>query len=70
MLKILALGAAALSLTACASASPVEVLEVLGKAYGHCERTVTYSASVGPLNPASGGQINGTVKCPPAAPAP
>lgn len=70
MLKMIALGAAALSLSACASASPEDVLRVLGEAYGHCERTVTYSASVGPLNPSSGGQINGTVKCPPAAPAP
>lgn len=70
MLKAIALSAAALSLSACASTSPVAVLEVLGKTYAHCERTVTYSASVGPLNPTSGGQINGTVRCPPAAPAP
>lgn len=70
MLKLLSLGLLAVSLSACASTSPVAVLEVLGKTYAHCERTVTYSASVGPLNPSSGGQINGTVRCPPVTSAP
>lgn len=68
MMRLLTCGLAAASLSGCASASPVEVLEVLGRTYAHCERTVTYSASIGPLNPASGGQISGVVKCPPAAP--
>ncbi len=59
------LGACALSLAACSSTlGPVAVLDALGNNYAHCERTVTYTAAVGPLNPASGGNITGTVRCP------
>lgn len=59
--------AACLSLSACASVNsdPAAVLKALGDAYAHCERSVTYTASVGALNPASGAQISGTVHCPP-----
>lgn len=57
--------ACALSLAACGSTlGPVAVLDALGDNYAHCARTVTYTAAVGPLNPASGGNITGTVNCP------
>lgn len=61
---------ACLSLSACATANtdPAAVLKALGEAYGHCERIVSYSASIGALNPGSGATINGQVRCPPKTP--
>jgi len=58
--------AAALLVTGCAQ-GPEKVLETLGRNYAHCERTVTYTASVGPLNPTSGAIVTGTVSCQPQA---
>lgn len=57
---------ACLSLGGCATANtdPAAVLKALGEVYGHCERIVSYSASVGALNPGSGATINGQVRCP------
>lgn len=60
---------AAVGLSGCSTLTggqgdPLAVLEALGKLYGHCERTVTYAASVGPLNPGSGATVNGSVRCP------
>ena len=54
----------------CASTDPSKVLDALGRNYAHCERTVTYSAAIGPLNPGSGATISGTVRCQPAEAAP
>lgn len=54
-------------LSACASSGskPEDILNALAKNYAHCERTVTYAAAVGPLNPGSGATVSGTVHCPP-----
>lgn len=80
MKRALILGAAAvacLGLSACSTVAsdPAAVLKALGDNYAHCERIVSYSASVGALNPASGATISGQVRCPPkeapaAAPTP
>lgn len=62
-----AIAVACVSVSGCGTLSggdPARVLEALGTAYGHCQRTVTYSAQVGPLNTASGASITGTVNCP------
>lgn len=63
---------ACLSLGGCATANtdPAAVLKALGDAYAHCERIVSYQASVGALNPASGATISGQVRCPPKTEAP
>ena len=70
MKRALLMGAAAvafLSLGGCATGNtdPAAVLKALGDTYAHCERIVTYQASVGALNPASGATISGQVRCPP-----
>jgi len=70
MKRFLLLGAAAvacLSLSACSTVAsdPAAILKALGDNYAHCERIVSYSASVGALNPASGATISGQVRCPP-----
>lgn len=59
--------AACLALGGCATGNtdPAAVLKALGDTYAHCERIVTYQASVGALNPASGATISGQVRCPP-----
>lgn len=64
--------AACLSLSACSTVAsdPAAVLKALGDNYAHCERIVSYSASVGALNPASGATISGQVRCPPKTEAP
>lgn len=58
--------AAALSLSACSSVNsdPAALVKALGEAYSHCERLVSYSASVGALNPGSGATVNGQIRCP------
>lgn len=58
---------ACLGLGGCATGNtdPAAVLKALGDTYAHCERIVTYQASVGALNPASGATISGQVRCPP-----
>lgn len=58
--------AVSMSLAGCMTgkADPVAVLDALGRNYAHCERTVSYAATVGPVNPSSGATINGTVRCP------
>lgn len=58
---------ACLALGGCATGNtdPAAVLKALGDTYAHCERIVTYQASVGALNPASGATISGQVRCPP-----
>ena len=58
---------ACLALGGCATGNtdPAAVLKALGDTYSHCERIVTYQASVGALNPASGATISGQVRCPP-----
>lgn len=65
---------ACLSLGGCATGNtdPAAFVKAFGDAYAHCERLVSYSASVGALNPGSGATINGQIRCPakeaPAAP--
>lgn len=57
---------ACLSLGGCATgnADPTAFVKAFGDAYAHCERLVSYSASVGALNPGSGATINGQIRCP------
>lgn len=58
---------ASVALAGCATGNtdPAEVLRALGENYAHCERLVSYSASVGAFNPGSGATISGQVRCPP-----
>ncbi len=58
------------TLSGCVTANtdPAAVLKALGEAYDHCERIVSYSASIGALNPGSGATINGQIRCPPKTP--
>lgn len=71
MLKLTMAGALACLLSGCVSAGSLNAtLDTLARNYAHCERTVTYMATMGPINPASGAQISGTVHCPPVSVAP
>ena len=63
-MKYLVVFAAVLSLGGCATADLNATLDTLAKNYAHCERTVNYTATVGPINPASGAMVSGTVHCP------
>lgn len=69
MKRALLTGAAAvacLSLGGCATGNsdPAAFIKAFGEAYSHCERLVSYSASVGALNPGSGATVNGQIRCP------
>lgn len=68
----LALAIAATALCGCETVakSLPATLDALDKAYGHCQRDVTFQASAGALNPGSGVQVSGKYSCPPKAPAP
>ena len=62
---------AALPLAACNTANQAAAtsfLHGIAQDYAPCERTVTYAASVGAMNPGSGAQIQGTIHCPPHDP--
>lgn len=63
---------ACLALGGCSTtnADPAAFVKAFGEAYSHCERLVSYSASVGALNPSSGATINGQIRCPPQTQAP
>ena len=43
-------------------------LDALDKAYGHCQRDVTFQASAGAFNPGSGVQVSGKYSCAPKVP--
>jgi hypothetical protein len=69
MKRALLMGAAAvacLGLGGCATGNsdPAAFIKAFGEAYSHCERLVSYSASVGALNPGSGATVNGQIRCP------
>jgi hypothetical protein len=57
---------ACLGLGGCATGNsdPAAFIKAFGEAYSHCERLVSYSASVGALNPGSGATVNGQIRCP------
>lgn len=57
---------ACLGLGGCATGNsdPAAFIKAFGEAYNHCERLVSYSASVGALNPGSGATVNGQIRCP------
>lgn len=58
-------------LAACANTSgAVNLINAVETNLNHCHHTVTYSASVGALNPGSGATVQGNIDCPAASPAP
>ena len=71
-LAFLALAVAASALCGCETVAknlPVTI-DALDKAYGHCQRDVTFHASAGALNPSSGVEVSGKYSCAPKASAP
>lgn len=56
---------AAAGLGGCSSTKSLNsTLMTLSKVYAHCHHTVSYSASIGPMNPTSGAQLQGQIDCP------
>lgn len=62
--------AASLALAGCASGSTdnlTKVMNTFSSNYAHCKHSVTYSAILGGMNPASGISVQGTIDCPPVS---
>jgi len=65
-MKIAIVLLAAVALAGCAGGNGTEMLDAIGRNYGHCERHITYSAGIGVLSP--GAQVSGSINCSPVTP--